>query len=227
MATMLNGFSKYKHLLLMVLYPFVGLGFVYCEHVVNKTVYLMDFPAIDHVLPFVPFMIWPYIFWYFFVAFPFFWYALRSGPSFTRFTWYIYGAMVSTYVIYLFFWNGEDLRPPLAGLQGMDINVIRWVYAHDSPQNVNPSIHVMDTMGVWFTLSRDQLFQKHRWPVVVVAILSVTIIASTLLVKQHSILDVTGGLLWSALWYGLIYSRWSPFFRSGRFTVPNTLIDQR
>jgi membrane-associated phospholipid phosphatase len=121
--------------------------------------------------------------------------------------------MSSTYVLYLLFPNGQHLRPSLDGLGGWTIEAIRWLWSHDAPRNVNPSLHVIDTMAVWFALSRDKTLGRLPWFPVALAVVCLAIIASTVLVKQHSILDIFGGLAWSGVWYVLIYSRLSPFFR--------------
>jgi len=206
--------ARRKYLFLLLLYPLVGMGFAYCEATVTVTRYVMEWPAVDRAIPFLPWMVWPYTFWYVLIAYAFTWTGWRDGPGFVRFSWYIYGGMASSYVIYLLFPNGEALRPALASLgQGWDFDLLRWLYTHDTPQNVNPSIHVIDTLGVWFALTRDRWWREHRGMRALLAVVCLAIIASTVTIKQHSVLDVLGGLTWSGLWWVLIYSRWSPFFR--------------
>jgi hypothetical protein len=152
-------------------------------------------------------MIAPYFFWYVTVAFPFFWLGFRDPPEFTRYCWFIYGAMMSTYMLYLMFPNGQNLRPSLEGLQGWDISAIRWLYESDAPRNDNPSLHVIDTMGAWFAMARDTYWRYKPWLQTLLAVICLAIIASTVLVKQHSILDIFGGLAWSAVWWLIIYWR--------------------
>lgn len=217
MASLVRFLTCRKHLLLLAIYPLVGLGFSFCEARVTHAVYLMEWPLVDQMIPFVPWMVWPYVFWYLFVAFPFFWFGWRDGPAFTRYCAFLYGGMVSAYIVYLLFPNGQGLRPALEALgSGWDADILRWLYSHDSPQNVNPSIHVIDTLAVWIALSRDGVLGEKCWFRVVLAGLSLAIIASTVLVKQHSILDVFGGLIWGAVWYGVVYGQRSFSFRFSR-----------
>ena len=207
--------SRWKHLGLLLLYPLLVYGFVYCEAVVTQATYIMEWPQVDRAIPFVPFMVWPYLFWYPAIFFTFVWLGWRDPPAFTRYTWFVYAATASTYVIYLLFPNGEQLRPALSSLgAGWDFDALRWVYLRDTPNNVNPSIHVIDTLAFWFALAKDPTLRPRRWFQILLAGVGLTIIASTVMVKQHSILDIFGGLATSAVWYGLIYSRWSPFTRS-------------
>jgi len=209
---MVGFLARWKHLFLLLLYPLVGMGFEFCEAAVTGPVSLMEWPGVDRLIPFVPFMIWPYLFWYLAITFTFAWLGWFDSAEFTRFTWFIYGGMTSAFVLYLVFPNGQALRPGLEGLSGWDIDAIRWIYAHDTPDNVNPSLHVVDTLAVWFALSRNRL-GRLWWFRIVLAIVCLAIISSTVLVKQHSLLDVAGGLAWGGLWYALVYSRLSFLFR--------------
>lgn len=197
----------------------VGLGFAACEAVVRVPTYVVEWPQVDRALPFVPAMIWPYLFWYVAIAVTLGWLGWRDGPAFRRLCWFLYGAMSSTYVLYLLFPNGQALRPDVAGLgTGPEADLLRWLYSHDTPTNVNPSLHVIDTMAVWFAWGREAVYRQSRTVRAAVALVCLAIIASTVLIKQHSVLDIATGLAWSLLWYGLIYSRWSPWFtRLSRF----------
>ena len=196
--------ARRKHLFLLLIYPFIGWGFAFCEAQVPVAKYIIEWPGVDRAIPFAPFMVWPYVLWYAVVAFPFVWLGWRDGPAFTRYAWFIYGSMASTYVLYLLFPNGEALRPSLAGRDGWDVAVLGWLYAHDTTTNVNPSLHVIGTMGAWIALAKDKTL-ANRWIQGVLAAVSVAVIASTVFVKQHSVLDIFGGLAWSALWYAIVY----------------------
>jgi membrane-associated phospholipid phosphatase len=211
---MLGLLSHRRHLWLLLLYPLVGLGFSACEALVPVVVHAMEWQPVDGWIPFVPWMVWPYVFWYLSIAFALGWTGWFDGREFRRLVAFLYLGMTSAFVVYLLFPNGQNLRPALDSLgQGWDNDVLRWLYTHDTPTNCNPSIHVIDAVGVWIALARDRVLGPKRWFQAGLAFLSLAIIASTVLVKQHSIVDVFGGLAWSGIWYVLIYSHRSPFFR--------------
>lgn len=214
---MLGSLVHRKHWLLFLLYPLVGLGFSICEALVPQVVHAMEWQPFDGWIPFVPWMVWPYVIWYLTVAGAMLWTAVHDAAEFKRLAAFIYFGMVSAYVVYLLYPNGQNLRPPLASLgTGWDFDVLRWIYNNDTPTNCNPSIHVIDAMAVWIALSRDQILRRRKVFQGLLAVLSVAIIASTVLVKQHSVLDLVGGLVWSGLWYLVIYSRFSRRFRFPR-----------
>ena len=200
-------FARRPHWFLLLLYPVVGFCFFFFKEFNTAPAYLMEWPGVDRAIPFVPWMIVPYLFWYAAVAFPFFWLGTRDPSAFKRYCWFIYGAMMSTYVLYLLFPNGQNLRPSLDGLDGWDVAAVRWLYAYDAPRNCNPSLHVVDTMAVWFALARDASWRKRPWLQTLLALVCVAIIASTVFVKQHSVIDILGGLAWSTVWWVIVYWR--------------------
>ena len=205
--------SQRKHLFLLLLYPVVGFGFSICEALVPRVVNVMEWQPFDGWIPFVPAMVWPYVIWYLTVIFALGWTGWRKdGGEFKRLAAFLYLGMSSAYVVYLLYPNGQNLRPLDQLGEGWDYDVLRWIYSHDTPTNCNPSIHVIDAMAVWIALARDRLLKTKAWFQFGIAVLSVAIIASTVLIKQHSIVDVFGGLAWAGMWYLLIYSRWSPLF---------------
>jgi membrane-associated phospholipid phosphatase len=153
-------------------------------------------------------MVGPYVFWYLTIFFTFGWTGWRDPQEFTKFCYYLYGAMASTCILYLIYPNGQLLRPDLSSLgTGWDYDALRWIYGHDTQTNSNPSIHVINAIGVWVALSRDRLLGSLPWFRILLALTSLLVIASTVLVKQHSIVDVFGGLAWAGLWYALVYAR--------------------
>jgi len=162
-------------------------------------------------------MVVPYVLWYLTIFFTFAWTGWRAPGEFVRFVAYICLATATACLFYLLYPNGQRLRPATEALgSGWDAQILGWIYAHDTPTNSNPSIHVIDAIGVWIALGRDRTLRRLPGFLVALALVSLAIIASTVLVKQHSILDVFGGLLWAGFWATIVYSKGSWFFRFGR-----------
>jgi membrane-associated phospholipid phosphatase len=77
------------------------------------------------------------------------------------------------------------------------------IYAADTPTNVLPSMHVVGCLGVMAAVFDGEDFaHRGRWFFV---LWGVAICASTVFVKQHSILDVIAGIAFSVILYLLIY----------------------
>lgn len=209
--------ARRKHLWFLLLYPVVGLGFAACETLVPVAVYLMEWQPLDGWIPFVPWMVWPYIFWYVTIVFALVWTGWWDGEEFKRLAFFLYLGMSSAYLVFLLFPNGQNLRPAIDSLgSGWDYDLLRWLYTTDTPTNSFPSIHVIDAMAVWIALKRDRRLGSRLGFQTALTAVSLVIVASTVMIKQHSVVDILGGLAWAGLWYLILYSRWSPAFRFWR-----------
>lgn len=99
-------------------------------------------------------------------------------------------------------------RPPVEG-SGFIAWMMRLVYAGDLPGNLFPSIHCLDS---WLCF-RGAIGMKRapRWYAPAMLAMTLMVFASTLLVKQHVLVDIPAGVLVAEL--GLILS---DKFRAGR-----------
>jgi membrane-associated phospholipid phosphatase len=200
-ASLRSASRRYRHLLILLVYPLYCWGFQYVEQSVPVARYLMYLPADDYI-PFVPLGIYPYLFWYFYIALAITYTGFTDARGFVRLMLFLYIGMGVSYAIYLAFPNGQNLRPALASLgEGWHHDLIRWLYRVDTPTNSNPSMHVIDSMAVYLTLKRDRRLSGRRVVQAVNLALNVVIIASTLLVKQHSVIDVACALAFSWVLY--------------------------
>lgn len=83
----------------------------------------------------------------------------------------------------------EVLRPVLAGAEGLT-RMVRDVYASDNPYNDFPSLHTSLSVILaihWFRMDRRAGAAAWVW--------TTLIVASTVLVKQHYVADLGGGIL--------------------------------
>ena len=93
--------------------------------------------------------------------------------------------------------TGLDLRP--YRVPGTDIfaQAVRYLYRTDTPTNVCPSIHVFNSVTLMLAYSRCRIFEepRRRWMRPAAAVLCISIVCSTMLLKQHSCIDVVLGIL--------------------------------
>ena len=91
--------------------------------------------------------------------------------------------------------TGLALRP--YRVYGSDIfaRLVRMLYAVDSSKNVCPSIHVLNTVTLMIGYRRSRCFDEpgRRWMRPAANVLGAAIILSTMLLKQHSCIDVVLG----------------------------------
>jgi membrane-associated phospholipid phosphatase len=196
-----GSFRPHRHLLILLVYPLYFLGFQYVEQAVPVAKYVMYLPADDYI-PFVALAIYPYLFWYFYIALAITYTGFANPRAFVRLMLFLYVGMGVSYGIYLAFPNGQNLRPALDTLgDGWHHDLVRWLYRVDTPTNSNPSMHVIDSMAVYLTLKRDEWLSRRRGFQAMNLVLNVVIIASTLFVKQHSVIDVICALVFSWVLY--------------------------
>lgn len=134
-----------------------------------------------------------------FMAFYLLFYLLWKAPraDFWRLCLPLFAGMTIALACYVILPTGLDLRP--YRVYGSDIfaQAVRMLYATDTPLNVCPSIHVFNSVTLMMAYYRSRIFETpgRRWMRPASAVLCVSIIASTVLLKQHSCIDVLLGIL--------------------------------
>jgi membrane-associated phospholipid phosphatase len=113
-------------------------------------------------------------------------------------------AMITAFFVsyfFYFFFQTDVIRPVLTGTD-LFTRMIQNVYAGDNPFNDFPSLHTSVS-----TLLAIHWFRLDRRAGIVASIWAALVVASTVLIKQHYIADVIGGLLlaWGVSW---LYNRW-------------------
>ena len=74
---------------------------------------------------------------------------------------------------------------------------MRFLYSTDTPINVCPSIHVFNSVTLMLAYHRCRIFEqpRFRWMRPAADVLCISIVCSTMLLKQHSCIDAALGAL--------------------------------
>ena len=199
-------FRKYRHGLALLMAVPVSLWFWLLEQVNKVPKYTMLSP-LDSIIPFKEIFIIPYFIWYFYIAGSLAFLFFKSPEGFVRLCWLMYGGMALACFVYTLFPNGQHLRPYVSENDFLS-RIVRYTYTVDTPTNSAPSIHVMNSIAVHCALINYRGFRARFHPVKVLSFLLMALIcASTVFVKQHSIIDVFCGIALSALLYLIVYRR--------------------
>ena len=151
--------------------------------------------SLDAALPVVPIFVIPYV-----SLNPFVYATLVLFLLFrTRIFQSACLAMLVTWFIsfgFYYFLQSEVLRPALIGTDLLT-RMIQNVYAGDNPYNDFPSLHTSIS-----TILAIHWFRFDRRIGIAVAVWTVLIVASTVLIKQHYVADIGGGLIlaFSSAW---------------------------
>lgn len=199
-----NWFKKYPIMISVCYLIFYLSAFRWLEETVVPK-YIIHC-KLDEMIPFVEEFIIPYVFWYFYVIGTFVWFLKRGWKDYSKLCLMIFSGLTICLVIYYVFPTGLNLRLAADTHEpGFLYNLVGSLRAIDTPTNVCPSIHVMNTVMIFQAVcSLDEL--KHRKLAIAVhAVIMVLICASTVFLDQHSVIDVVCGVMMSFVIHGLVY----------------------
>lgn len=205
---------KYPHVLMFLYFPIYLTWFFVLEQLI-VTDYWVSWLPIDDRIPFLPGFILPYVLWFPNVILPAFLLYFSDTGAFKRYGWYVIIAFSLGMLICGAFPNGQNLRPQLPQEKDFFTSWVALIYAADTNTNVLPSLHVVGCVGtaccVCDCARRHPLLRRWRIPLL---LLQVLITASTVFVKQHSMLDLLAGLALGGLVAWGVWRKGSPLRRT-------------
>jgi membrane-associated phospholipid phosphatase len=164
------------------------LGYYLLERHPGAAVMPMPELALDRRLPFLPGMAWVYVSQFFLVP-------LIFGLLTTRrqLWWCCRGLalLVGVSFFCFHFWPTSVARPTLK--PGLHF-IYDWVAGADLPRNACPSLHA--GFGIFTAGCASEILygqRNRRWLLLVVWMWTAAILVSTLLIKQHVVLDLVAG----------------------------------
>ena len=153
---------------------------------------------LDDLIPFCKYAIIPYAMWFPCIPFTLF-YLLWKAPreDFWRLCLPLFAGMTLSLLFYVIVPNGLSLRPHTVPGTDFFAEAVRALYRSDTPTNVCPSIHVFNSVTLLLAYYRCRCFDApgRRWMRPAAAVLCLAISLSTMLLKQHSVIDVVFGIL--------------------------------
>ena len=168
----------------------------------NGNYYLIQCP-IDNNIPFIEEFVLFYLSWFVLLAGTQIWSLFASKKDFLRLAFVMFLGNTICLGIYWIAPNGISLRPDT-----VPDNIWGWMvgllYQADTPTNVCPSIHVSSSVAIALTGWNSELLKGNKWLRLFLAVWTVLICASTLFIKQHSIIDVFWGTVVSLVLFGLL-----------------------
>ena len=195
---------KYKHAWVFLYCPIYLICFFGLEKAVTTEFHLIHVP-LDDKIPFIEQFIIPYVAWYLFVAVGVAYFFLTDKHDFYRLAAFLFVGMTTFLIVSVIYPNGLELRPDLTSKNNIYISLIKALHRIDTPTNVFPSIHVYNTLAVWVAIAKSKVLRKDLWLQIASSILSISIVLSTMFLKQHSVIDVIGAFVLAAVAYIIIY----------------------
>ena len=200
-----NFIKKYRHAWVL-LYGFIYMPwFIYLEKRTDVHYFLIHSPLDDYI-PFVEYFIVPYLLWCAFVAVAAGYFFFTDKTGFYRLSAFLIVGMTFFLFLCTVFPNGLNLRPATFARDNIFVELVKHVYATDTPTNVLPSIHVFNSLGGCIAIWHSEALKKHRKIQYGAYLLAVLIILSTVFLKQHSVTDVIAAFALACVIYPFVYA---------------------
>lgn len=198
--------KKYRHALLL-LYLLIYLPwFNWLEKTVTNHFHIIHM-AIDDVIPFAEYFVVPYLLWFAYVAAAVVYFLFFNKEEYCRLCAFLGIGMTVFLIISTVYPNGHYLRPETFARDNVFTDLVRMVYAADTPTNLFPSIHVYNSIGTNIAVWHSEQFRKNKAVRYGSAVLMTSIVLSTMFLKQHSVFDVITGIAFALFVYTLVYVR--------------------
>lgn len=147
--------------------------------------------GLDEYIPFVKYAVIPYCLWFVWMTQSMFHVVIREDAQ-TR--WRMLAPMFGGLLLILLFCtlvpNGIRLRPEEIPGNDLCARVARTIESLDSPTSVCPSMHVFSTICLDFGVQRAKGYRHQKLLKPLARVMDILICCSTLLLKQHSVIDV-------------------------------------
>jgi len=203
MKALLQYLKNNRHICLALYLPVFLAAFFIVENLVPPGGdYWVSYLPVDDLIPFVPCFVLPYCLWYPFMIGTGLWLMLRDGKGFTRYMYFVMSGFTAALLFCLLLPNGQDLRPASFEYENVFTRLISILYTVDTNTNVFPSMHVIGCAAAVFAAFKSPELRRVRWMWLALAVL---ICASTVLIKQHSVLDIFGAAAFVVPLYIFIY----------------------
>ena len=158
--------------------------------------YIIHSP-IDDFIPFNEWFVFPYCSWFLLLAAvtALLWW--NDTESYDKLCLMMFSGMTFCLILYMVLPNGLDIRPTAeaVGRDNIAMQIMQLLWKADASVNVCPSIHVLNTVTLMIGYRRSRCFDEpgRRWMRPAANVLGAAIILSTMLLKQHSCIDVVLG----------------------------------
>ena len=191
--------KRYKHGMWIVAYmTFYMVGFFIVEHAGHRHYHVIH-SVIDDMIPFNEYFIIPYYLWFFFVAAGVLWFVFRcrDKAEYYKLVSVLSIGMTIFLIVSCVYPNCQDLRPTEFLHHNIFTDMVSALYRTDTPTNVLPSIHVFNSLAIFYAINESRQLERHRIVRAGTGILALLIVLSTMFLKQHSVVDVSMGILMS------------------------------
>lgn len=198
---------KYKHGFIILAYSIIYLLlFFYLERMPVHGYHVVH-TVFDDMIPFCEFFIIPYLLWfpYMIGTVVYFIFFNKNKREYYQLIFNMMMGMTIFLIVSYVYPNVLHLRPAEFPRDNMFTDLVKWLYRTDTSTNVLPSIHVFNSLAIHMALTSCESLRDRRFIRYSSLALTILIIMSTMLLKQHSVIDVCMGSTLALFGYLVFY----------------------
>ncbi len=199
--------------------------FLLCEFFIPAEICHPMHSWIDDLIPFTEGFVFFYVLWYFLIFGSLVYFAARRCESFRAFLIFMSVCQLLAVAVFLVYPNKQELRPEVMPRDNYFSRVVAYLHSVDTNTNVCPSLHVAYSFALISVWCKERISRVSK----VIWVMTVVLIcASTVFIKQHSVIDFFVALPICAVAEVVTY----PHFWKERFTKigekhEKTIIDNK
>ncbi len=198
-------YEKYKHAIPVMIYAVIYMTwFLYLEES-NKRNFRVIHVTLDDYIPFCEFFVIPYFLWFVYVSAVVIYFFFKNKEDYAKSCVFFIIGMTIFLIISTLFPNVHHLRPAVMPRENIFTHLTAYLYSTDTPTNLWPSIHVYNSLGAHFAVVKNPRLAGKKWVTRGSLITCISIILSTMFLKQHSLFDVVTAFIMAAIMYGIVY----------------------
>lgn len=193
-------FQRWGHLLAILCVPLQGSIYMFLGSQAGDNVFY-NYAWIDTQIPFIKEFILPYVSWMPILYLSFLYLGLTNKSLYWR-TLIMYNVGVMAANVCFVVFPSYVPRPEVGG-SDISSMLVQFIYANDAPVNCFPSVHCLTSYLLFIILNRH--LNAKPSVRIIGSVWLWLIIASTVFVKQHSLLDVVGGIMFAEAAYWAVH----------------------
>jgi membrane-associated phospholipid phosphatase len=193
--------KSYWHILLPLLYgPFYFLVFAYLEKRPVECLHIIE-SSLDAYIPFCEYFIIPYYMWFGYIAISVIVFMFLDKKEYFRLCIMLGAGMTIFLFISYIYPNGLQIRPTEFARDNIFVDLVRVLHRADTSTNVLPSIHCYNSMVVHAAIRKNKTLAKFKWIKPLSFVLCISILMSTVFLKQHSVIDMIAAYIMFVIFY--------------------------
>ena len=198
-------YERYKHAIPLIIYAVIYCTwFIYLEKTVTHPSRIIHM-KIDDAIPFCEVFVIPYFLWFAYVSIVVLYCFFKNKQEYYKCCAFLFTGMTIFLIISTLWPNGHHLRPYAMPRDNIFSSLVAHLYNMDTPTNLWPSIHVYNSIGAHLAVVHSQKLAKNKAIRSGSFILCVSIVLSTVFIKQHSMFDVLTAFVMAATMYVVVY----------------------